>query len=152
MCRYSLVCHSACPMCKPMEGSYEERPQRPHDHCECTIIDHHGGRDSRGRCVHKYTTAVSADFGDIEWEPHDAPYPEGQYPTQMTVECEVVILCRSGDTITVQTSISYTGARLRQLWGAQDCDEQALNDATQRALDIAKDECPSCREPQAGMV
>ncbi|MDJ0520527.1 MAG: hypothetical protein QNJ90_00475 [Planctomycetota bacterium] len=152
MDRYSWICHSTCEQCKTMEGSYPERPQRPHQACECTIVDHLGQGDGSGRCIHDTNTVLGVGPMDVDYEPHDPPYPQGQYPSRVTVRHDVMVLCRGGQVLNLEVAISYDGAVLQSLWDSEDPDLSCENDAVTRALSDADSECPPCNESNAGMV
>jgi len=138
-----------CETCLGHRGVYQEGmpvPDRPHDHCRCTIVTHNG---AGGRYCHRDYNIVSAlRQGGWDYSPATG------VPEEITIEFDADIICKNGAEITVSFTLNYDGSRLAELQDASEQDyEGALGsvdaDAEDKAREIAGTECPGCEPPPA---
>lgn len=136
--RYLFDSSGGCARCDAMDGYYEERPQRPHPHCDCVITREEILSDYQNECF-----AISVETEDAEANfSHDVSPVEYRY--ELTYR--YLITCFT-ENKNISDLLTYTGAVVVEQpsdSGLQLLEEllmDGLEQARQDVLEIAEREC-----------
>lgn len=137
----------ACELCRKLAVKmHEERPERPHPRCLCSIVAVYDGSSSKNR-VNNLIRIQRSEFVGSDNEVEDGKVKALNHEWNFTA------ICRDNTVVEVNITVRIDGDELDYIYGEVDMHgfdrgyELSEDVALREAMDEIEAECPVCISP-----